>query len=328
MKDISDQQKLRAEAVIWDMIGATKFWEQRDPAIRIPYAILSLAAGLEHQSSQAEPYVLGLVIEDGPFEETVRFVPLLAYLELKMRSVRSRQDCFELMLFKRKESAIDAFVRGEVHFLKLGGSGYLRVQQLHPTVKLLVAQYPPKQGVIVVRDDSNLYRLEDLINRSVAFGGAYSTLSIWGCFELAKAGVSGSSLKYYEALDLASGFSPETAINASLSVQAFEAVSTNGFDAAVASAKPFRETAAQSGLRKLAEFTSDPVVWMARGDLPAELISGLRRSLVDLKEPTILLKVTPNLRRFVEVSDASFDELRKATTTAVHQFPQLYETDE
>src|ERR1041385_8282791 len=99
---------------------------------------------------------LGLLVEEDPAATVVGYAALLASIEKSINGRRTKPVHFEMTLFKKNQDAINALVNHQVDLLKIGGNSYLKAKDRDPRVHLLVSQNPPQQGVIFVRESSEL----------------------------------------------------------------------------------------------------------------------------------------------------------------------------
>jgi ABC-type phosphate/phosphonate transport system substrate-binding protein len=322
----------RARSLVLELFGVSGFWDKSTPAIQIPSRILALASGAPVVPADSQPIdrrTLGLLVEEDPAATVVGYAALLASIEKSINGRRTKPVHFEMTLFKKNQDAINALVNHQVDLLKIGGNSYLKAKDRDPRVHLLVSQNPPKQGVIFVRESSELRSVQDLANRSVVFGDRFSTISTWAYYHLIQAGVT--NLKHMEFLDSIAVFESDPALRlqpGSLSshLLTIQAVQTNGYDAGVASESAFLRSG--SGLRAILVFPSDPVWWVARGEFPPELEADLKRALVDLRDETIFRGISKRITHYLPANEEELGRLRQAQAVAARSIGEQDETQE
>lgn len=210
-----------------------------------------------------------------------------------------------LRVFKTYDECLDKFVAGEVDVVRFGPASYVLAKQRNDKVQLLVAEQEDGQkrceGVIAVRNDSPIQRLEDLKGHTFAFGDENSTIGRYlSQAELVKNGVRREDLKdckYLERHD-----------------KVFKAVEVGDFDAGAMHIATFQDLNEKKQLRTIAIFKNVGKPWVARAGLDAQLVAGLRRALCAMTNPEPLnaLKV----HGFQEATEGDFTIVREAMKTA------------
>ncbi|HEX5050535.1 MAG TPA: PhnD/SsuA/transferrin family substrate-binding protein [Planctomycetota bacterium] len=206
----------------------------------------------------------------------------------------------ELLVTKTYEECVDGLVDGDIDLVRVGPASYVLAKQRNPAIQLLAAEREDSRGVglIVVRADSPLQKLTDLVGKKFAFGDDQSTIGRYlSQAELVRAGVLGkdlASFQYLQRHDIV-----------------FKAVELGDFDAGALHADCFHEMnrSSQVKLRVLHSFDNVPKPWVARAGLDAKITAALRESLLHMDNPKALkaLKV-PGL---APVTDAEYDLVRR-----------------
>ena len=271
-------------------------------------------------------YRMGILVEEKPKDRLHGYATFLAYLEEKLDPRSNRLD---FVTYKRNEIAIKDLVKGDLDFLRIGGLSYLDAKSSSPAITAIVAQAPAKTGVIFTRTDSPIETLPDLKGRSFAFGDPYATISFWAKYHLAQAGVSGADLKYeiFNSIDAfernirkgTPDLGPGERLNSHTEV--IKKVMAGEYDAGVASARQIRELLEKHQVKKLAEFRSTSLFWLARGDLPQDLVQRLQRAMRELDDKKLLEAVGGQNTRFEPVSTKELEELERATEIVKKNFP-------
>lgn len=201
---------------------------------------------------------------------------------------------------------IAAIGRDQVDLAFIGPASYVRLVAQYGRKPLLarleVADGDGLRGVIAVRHDSPITRLDRLKGRSMAFGALDSTTGHWlPHYQLLQAGVSLHDLNRYRHL----GNHRDVAL----------AVLAGDYDAGGLKYEIYQEYATR-GLRALA--VSAPVpdyLFIARSTLPPADIERARRCLLDLHRDAagrdLLKRLQPGLKALVAADDADYDGMRR-----------------
>ena len=319
----ADARTQRARAAVLDAFGVSGFWNKSTSMVKIPAEILAIASGVPSPPTNmpVERRTLGLLVEEDPASIVVGYAALLGALEQAMNQRRRIPVRFEIMLFKKNPVATDALINHEVDILKIGGNSYLKAKARDANIRLLVSQNPPKQGVIFVRDSSEIKTLSQLTGRSMAFGDRYSTISAWAYAHVVRAGVT--NLQRVGILDSIAAFESDASVRTQLGILSshlltIQAVRTNGFDAGVSSESTFRRSS--QGLRAILVFDSDPVWWVVRSGFPDDLHAELERALVGLRDPRLFSGISRRITHYLPASEMELNELRKAMENAGKYF--------
>ena len=229
-----------------------------------------------------------------------RFTPLTTYLgnELGMP--------VEIRIKKSYQAHIDFVGRDQADLAYLGPVSYLRISDsfgLKPLIaRLEVRGTPFFHGMVIVRQDSSIKKLGDLVGKSFAFGDPNSTMShVVPRAHLKKAGISLDLLSRHEFL----GSHHDVALG----------VLGGYFDAGGVKEEVFYEYE-KRGLRVLAK--SPPIsehVFMARSDLPPELVERLQKAFMAVNQhpqkDKILKSIKKSVTGFAPVADRDYGELRE-----------------
>lgn len=203
------------------------------------------------------------------------------------------------------EQHIAAIGQDEVDIALLGPASYVRMVDKYGRKPILarfqVGDDPHLYGVIAVRRDSPLQRLEDLKGRRFAFGDPESTMGhLVPRHMLLQAGVPVEALGRYDFLG--------SHRNVALGILAGD------YEAGAMKHEVYEEFAAR-GLRALA--VSPPMpdhLFVTRADLPPADVARLRQALLRLHEQAggrdLLKRLHPGLTALVAAKDGDYDALR------------------
>lgn len=200
---------------------------------------------------------------------------------------------------------IAAIVQDGVDIAFLGPAAYVRMVDKYGSKPILgrfqVGDDPHLYGVIAVRRDSPMQRLEDLRGKRFAFGDPQSTMShLVPRYMLLQAGVPLDALGDYRYL----GSHRDVALG----------VLAGDFDAGAMKREIYDEFAPR-GLRLLAVSPPSPDhLFVTRADLPAVDVMRLRQALLGLHAQPggrdLLKRLHPGLSALVAANDRDYDTLR------------------
>lgn len=215
---------------------------------------------------------------------------------------------FEIKLSRVYEDTIERLGRGEVMIASCGPVSYIKAREKYPVKPILRALSkdgkPYYRGMIIVRQDSPIQKLEDIKGKSFAFGQAWSTAShILPEYYLSKVNVKLKDLKHYDFLR-----HHDSVANAVLKGQ---------FDAgAVKDIVAYKYQ--KDGLRFI--FATDPIPTVpivVRVDAPPEMVKSVKTALFNLnpRDPTHQRKMSQWDEEFkygfTEASDSDYDSIKR-----------------
>jgi len=215
---------------------------------------------------------------------------------------------FEIKLSRVYQDTIDRLGNGEIVIASCGPVSYVKAREKYGVKPILRALNkngkPYYRGIIIVRQDSPIQKLEDIKRKSFAFGQAWSTAShILPEYYLSKANIKLKDLKHYDFLR-----HHDSVANAVLKGQ-FDAGATKDIIA-------FKYQ--KDGLRFIFTTDSIPTVpIVVRADAPHEMVKSVKNALLNLN-PT-----DPNHQRkmaqwdeefkygFTKTLDSDYDSIRE-----------------
>ena len=271
-------------------------------------AVSVLAASIAAQTPTR--LTLGTYAFRKPTEIYKQFQPVTIELSRLLTAQMGEPMAVELHITKSYEECLDSFVDGKIDMVRFGPASYVLAKRRNPKVELLGAEKEDSRGVglIVVRDDSPIKTLGDLVGKRFAFGDPMSTIGRYlSQAELARANVVGSQLAGFAYLDRHD--------------IVFKAVEIGDYDAGALHADTWKELNGKAArrLRILHSFDNVPKPWVARAGLGDGVVAALRTSLLKLDEPAALkaLKVPG----FVPTTDVEYDIVRKGMEGAARFAP-------
>ncbi len=256
----------------------------------------TLAAKLK---TEEPPLILGV----HPYASAARLLeaykPLAAYLSRKTGRV------ITVNISKDYRTHIQLIGEGKLDIAYMGPASYVKLVARYGKKPLLARQAihgnPTFQGRIVVRQESRISSLAELLGRHFAFGEAASTMShLVPRYMLRRAGVTVDQLAGYRFV----GSHDNVAL----------AVLAGDFDAGAVK-EAIYEKYQPHGLKILA---STPVLsehlLVTRSNLPDPLQQALREALYALKDDpqgsVIMNGIKPGMTAWLPVADADYSNLR------------------
>lgn len=255
---------------------------------------------------------LGLYPEEKPQNMIQAFRPSLNAVEDAMEAQLGEEVEIRIQMSSDYVTALNALVKGEVDFARLGPASYVMGKTDQPALEPLAMENSHGsvsfEGMIVVRDDSNLFTISDLKGGSFAFVSERSTLGrFFAQAYLAKAGIKAADLRNYDYVG------DHEAVGL--------AVSSGRFDAGAMNRRIFDKLVNRGvRLRPIASFENVTRTWVARAGLPAKTKQSLRDALLGLDDPE-LLKVL-GFDGFLPADEAYFDATRRVIADHVADYAE------
>lgn len=256
---------------------------------------------------QAKPTVFfGAISRYNPVVMYEVYQPLMDYLTLQTPYR------FQLKLGKNYDEDVRFLEEGVTQVALLGVVTYLEAHARFGAVPILKTLNrdgePFYHGIIVVREDSDIQTLEDLMGRSFCFAAVHSASSnLYGRYGLMQAGVRVQDLSSY------THFKHHD--------QVAKAVLTGQYDAgAIKDIVAYRY--AVQGLRSL--YVSEPIPSIpivVRADASVEMVAAVKRALLQFK-PEVSKPEVDSMSwdeecryGFVEASDKDYESIRNMLNT-------------
>ncbi|MBF0447526.1 MAG: phosphate/phosphite/phosphonate ABC transporter substrate-binding protein [Magnetococcales bacterium] len=267
---------------------------------RIASLIFCLALFLTPLSARASsPLILGVHPYLPVSELMERFQPLARYLEtIVRRPVQVRVGLsYEEHIQHVQDHQVDIAFFGPASLIAL----LEKSKNLPILARLEMDGRPFFQGKIIVRQESSIAQLSDLVGKRFAFGDRQSTMShLIPRHMLLKAGITTDKLQRFQFL--------KNHNNVAMGVL------SGDFDAGAVKEEVFEQFASQ-GLRVLASTPNiSEHAFIARPDLPAQLIIQLRSALLDLhktqKGRNILIGIKKNITALVPANPSDYQNLQ------------------
>jgi phosphonate transport system substrate-binding protein len=200
------------------------------------------------------------------------------------------------------KKGLESLVIGEVDFARLGPASYVMGKRENPDITLLSLESEKGaiafDGVIVVRDDTDITEVAHLKGRTFAFGSERSTLGrYFAQTYLADVGIHAKDLGDYDYL------SHHEAVGL--------AVGAGRYEAGVLNRRKFEELQRRGvRLREIASFENVTRAWVARSGLEPRVQASLRAALLSIEDPAVLQAL--GFDGFLPGRDVDFDKTRRA----------------
>lgn len=243
----------------------------------------------------------GVYTSDKPSEMYKKFKPMLRYIEDEIATRIEDSPQIKLVIYKTYELALEAFINGEIDFVRFGPASYVIAKERNPEVRLLAIEENKGKrrfnGIILVREDSPFGSLADLRGSSFAFGDENSTIGRYlSQAELVEAGVTSNDLEKFDYLGRHD--------------KVVAAVLHGKYDAGAAKESTFAKYK-EKGLRELKAFDNVTKPWVARGGIAENQFIALQDVLLKTTNPDILKTFSKSLSGFAPCKDSEYDFVRK-----------------
>ncbi|MFA6970336.1 MAG: PhnD/SsuA/transferrin family substrate-binding protein [Gallionella sp.] len=238
-----------------------------------------------------------------PSEELKKMEPFHLYLEQALAKQGIQME-IKMRIFPTYDEAVDAVVRGETDFARLGPVNYIIAKEQNPHIQLLAVESNHGEksfnGVIVVAADSPIQTLSALRGKRIAFGETNSTTGHYLAEEaLMQAGITGRDLAEHNYL----GRHDKVAF----------AVAAGNYDAGAVNETTLEKYSKIKYLRSIFSYTSPTHAWVSRVGLEASLFKHLQRALLEMKGPALAYIGRDG---FLQAVDADYDSLRSSIRKA------------
>lgn len=263
--------------------------------------LVVLAAG--SPSARAETtLVFGVYTTDKPTSMVNQFRPLLDALEESLGGILGEAVTIRMQIAKSYEEGLADLVDGRVDLSRFGPASYIEAKRLEPEIRILAVEANGGEktfnGVICVRADSDIERLDDLKGRSFAFGDKGSTIGRYlAQLQLFRHGIRAADLAAYDYLDR------HDMVGAAVASGRYDAgaLKENTFEKLVRDGAP---------LRALATFPVVTKPWIARKGLSPDLAAAIAQGLLNIRDPAVMARLEAD--GFVAGEDADYELIRQA----------------
>lgn len=265
-------------------------------------ALFTLAAAPWSPVQADVSLVFGTYSPDKPSAMVEQLRPSLDAIAASAGELLGEPVQIRMQVVRTYEEGVALIASGEADFMRLGPASYVTAKDAAPNISILAVERSGAgkmfNGVICVREDSDITEVGQLKGRSFAFGSQESTLGrYFSQLFLMRAGVLARDLSRYEYLGR------HDKVGA--------AVGSGLFDAGALEETTFKKLLKEGvPIRAVATFPNVTRPWVAREGLEPRLVDTLRRTLLGLDDPLALEAL--RFEGFLEGSDADYEPTREA----------------
>lgn len=244
----------------------------------------------------------GVYAADRPTMMVRAYRPVLTALE-KVLSERLQQEVsIRMQVASSYQKGIDALAKGRVDFAMLGPASYIEAVNLQPSLKILALESKDGSktfnGIICVREDSEIEHISDLEGKRFAFGNERSTIGRYlSQALLTRNGITAHNLESFDYLDRHD--------------RVAQSVAKNEYDAGALKEGTYKKLKMKG--YKLRTLTTIALVnrpWVASAELDQNLLATLKESMLTLDAPEAFMALGRN--QFVQGNDSDFIDIRSA----------------
>ncbi|MCP3943739.1 MAG: phosphate/phosphite/phosphonate ABC transporter substrate-binding protein [Desulfobacteraceae bacterium] len=259
----------------------------------------TILAGKRHTVNQSTDTKIrfGVYTSDKPTEMYRVYKPFINYLHKQLKNQKLNYD-IELKVYSSYNLAIDALIIGDIDFVRFGPASYILAKSHNKNLRLLAMEHKKGKkrfyGVFIVAKNSTIQSINELKNKTFAFGNKNSTIGRYlSQAELLKVGISSTDLAGIKYL----GRHDKVAL----------AVAAGNYDAGVVKESTYNKY--KKKLRIIGKFPNVTKPWVASAKLDNTIFFALKKILLELKNKEILKILKKD--GFLEATDLDYDFIRK-----------------
>jgi len=243
----------------------------------------------------------GVYTADKPTTVVKKFRSRLNEIEANLNRGSSAPVRIKMQVAPDYARGVDDIIAGRVDFARLGPASYVEVKSRQPNIRILAleSKHGKKRfnGVIVVRPDSRIESVTDLVGKRFAFGDRRSTIGRYLAQQhLLRAGIRDDDLAFYQYLGRHD--------------KVGWAVALGKFDAGALKESTYKDLLRQgAALKVLATFPNVTKPWVARAGMDPKTYQRLRDALLAMGK-----------EKFVSGADGDFDSIRAAMEESARFF--------
>ena len=244
----------------------------------------------------------GVYTVEQPTAMVKAYRPILTLLETRLSERLGEPVDISLKVASTYEKGVNALVEGKVDFSAIGPASYIAASDRNAGLRILALDSKDGSrtfnGVIAVKEESGIRSIEDLRDKSFAFGNQQSTIGRYlAQAHLLSNEVSASTLKHFDYLGRHD--------------RVGHAVSNGGFDAGALKESTYNKLNKKgAGLRALAIMPNINRPWVASSDLDDRIFVALREIMLELRDEKAFKAFSR--KQFVAGGDRDFDVIRNA----------------
>ena len=260
-------------------------------------------------SEPVRELVFGVYTSDAATEMVKQFSPALDVLEVALGEQLGERVKISLKVASTYEGGVEDLTSGRVDFARMGPASYVMAKEISPGVRILAMESKKGSktfnGVICVREGSDIESVAQLKGKRFAFGDARSTIGRFLAQELlVENGIRSENLEGFDYL----GRHDKVGMAVGSGMYAAGALKEGTFKKLVAAGEP---------IQVIASFPNVTKPWIARAGMAPELFDGLQKVLLAMDDEKALGALKKD--GFLPGDDADYDSIRSAIE-ASHSF--------
>jgi len=260
-------------------------------------------------SEPVRELVFGVYTSDAATEMVKQFSPALGVLELALGEQLGERVKINLKVASTYAGGVEDLTSGRVDFARMGPASYVMAKELSPGIRILAMESKKGSktfnGVICVREGSDIESVAQLKGKRFAFGDARSTIGRFLAQELlVENGIRSENLEGFDYL----GRHDKVGMAVGSGMYAAGALKEGTFKKLVAAGEP---------IQVIASFPNVTKPWIARAGMAPELFDGLQKVLLAMDDKKALGALKKD--GFLPGDDADYDSIRSAIE-ASHSF--------
>ncbi len=260
-------------------------------------------------SEPVRELVFGVYTSDAATEMVKQFSPALGVLEVALGEQLGERVKISLKVASTYAGGVEDLTSGRVDFARMGPASYVMAKELSPGIRILAMESKKGSktfnGVICVREGSDIESVAQLKGKRFAFGDARSTIGRFLAQELlVENGIRSENLEGFDYL----GRHDKVGMAVGSGMYAAGALKEGTFKKLVAAGEP---------IRVIASFPNVTKPWIARAGMAPELFDGLQKVLLAMDDKKALGALKKD--GFLPGDDADYDSIRSAIE-ASHSF--------
>ncbi len=260
-------------------------------------------------SEPVRELVFGVYTSDAATEMVKQFSPALDVLEVALGEQLGERVKISLKVASTYEGGVEDLTSGRVDFARMGPASYVMAKEISPGVRILAMESKKGSktfnGVICVREGSDIESVAQLKGKRFAFGDARSTIGRFLAQELlVENGIRSENLEGFDYL----GRHDKVGMAVGSGMYAAGAPKEGTFKKLVAAGEP---------IQVIASFPNVTKPWIARAGMAPELFDGLQKVLLAMDDKKALGALKKD--GFLPGDDADYDSIRSAIE-ASHSF--------
>ncbi|MBC8522380.1 PhnD/SsuA/transferrin family substrate-binding protein [PVC group bacterium] len=240
-----------------------------------------------------------------------KMIPVLEAIQDPIEQQLGVRVDIHLTIFSDYAHGIRALANGDVDFVRFGPASYILAEEINGNVTLLVKELRKGlarfNGLIVTRVDSGIDKVEDLRNRSFAFGDQNSTIGRFlAQSEMIDAGINSENLRSYDFLgrhDLVAN-----------------AIISGSHDAGALKESTYKKLCDPKKIKIVKVFENVTKPWLARAGLPEPVQKAIKNSLLAIEDTEVLKEI--GCSGFTTAKPKDYDIVREGMARAASFNPK------